>query len=141
MRLGCRILGVLPILCIVGFKWREKWISLCQMEYISIYLYIYISIYIYINIYIYIYIYTIMNTMCPPGYYHNCFVATHALGGVGTWCTSGTPYAQVHELLQSHCGDKWEGKWFWWLHIYINLILLLWDLSILCVVDHFWPLI
>ena len=55
MRLGCRILGVLPILCIVGFKWREKWISLCQMEYISIYLYIYIYIYKYIYIYIYIY--------------------------------------------------------------------------------------
>ena len=27
MRLGCRILGVLPILCIAGFKRREKWIS------------------------------------------------------------------------------------------------------------------
>ena len=21
-----------------------------------------------------------MKTMCPPGYHHNCFVATHALG-------------------------------------------------------------
>ena len=25
-------------------------------------------------------IYAIMKTMCPPGYYHNGFVATHALG-------------------------------------------------------------
>ena len=34
MRLGYRILGVLPILCIAGFQRREKWISLYQMEYI-----------------------------------------------------------------------------------------------------------
>ena len=26
------------------------------------------------------YIYVIMKTMCPPGYHHNGFVATHALG-------------------------------------------------------------
>ena len=38
-----------------------------------------------------------MKTMCPPGYHHNGFVATHD---------------------------------------YITLILLLWDLSTLCVVDH-----
>ena len=25
-------------------------------------------------------IYLSMKTMCPPGYYHNGFVATHALG-------------------------------------------------------------
>ena len=30
--------------------------------------------------YIYIYIYVIMKTMCPPGYHHNGFVATPALG-------------------------------------------------------------
>ena len=35
---------------------------------------------IYIYIYIYKYIYVIMKTMCPPGYHHNGFVATHALG-------------------------------------------------------------
>ena len=49
--------------------------------------------YIYIHIYTYIYtqsaqvsqkqdernIYVIMKTMCPPGYHHNGFVATHAL--------------------------------------------------------------
>ena len=34
----------------------------------------------YIFIYIYIYIYEIVKTMCPPGYHHNGFVATHALG-------------------------------------------------------------
>ena len=25
-------------------------------------------------------VYVIMKTMCPPGYHHNGFVATHALG-------------------------------------------------------------
>ena len=30
--------------------------------------------------YISIYKYAIMKTMCPPGYHHNGFVATHALG-------------------------------------------------------------
>ena len=51
-------------------------------------------IYVYVSLYIYIYtqsaqisqkqdgrsIHAIMKTMCPPGYYHNGFVATHALG-------------------------------------------------------------
>ena len=36
-------------------------------------------------------IYAIMKTMCPPIYYQNSFVATHALG-------NGTSCAQVHEL-------------------------------------------
>ena len=26
-----------------------------------------------------------MKTMCPPSYHHNGFVATHALGHLGTW--------------------------------------------------------
>ena len=34
---------------------------------------------IYIYIYIYRYINVIMKTICPPGYHHNVFVATHAL--------------------------------------------------------------
>ena len=38
-----------------------------------------------------------MKTMCLPGYHHNGFVATHALG---------------HELPQSHCGDNREGTLF-----------------------------
>ena len=33
--------------------------------------------------------------MCPPGYHHSGFVATHALT---------TSRAQVHDLPQSHCG-------------------------------------
>ena len=49
-----------------------------------------------IFIYNYIFIYIYMKTMRPPGYHHNCFVATH------------TSCAQVHELPQSHCGDNWN---------------------------------
>ena len=45
-----------------------------------------------------------MKTMCPPGYHHNGFVTTHALGH--------TSCAQVHELQQSHCGDNREGTLF-----------------------------
>ena len=30
----------------------------------------------------YVYIYAIIKKMCPPGYHHNSFVATHALGNI-----------------------------------------------------------
>ena len=40
-----------------------------------------------------------MKTMCPPGYHHNDFVATHALG-------------HITELLKSHCRDNQEGSSF-----------------------------
>ena len=67
-----------------------------------------------------------MKTMCPPGYHHNGFVATHALGHMmytnRTSCgtnrtsytlgTNRTSCAQVHELPQSHCGDNREGTLF-----------------------------
>ena len=51
------------------------------------------------------------NTMCPPCYNYNGFVY---LGTLDTYalmhlCTS---CAQVHELLQSHCGDNREGTLF-----------------------------
>ena len=39
MRLECRILGVMPILCIARFKRREKWISLYQIESICLSIY------------------------------------------------------------------------------------------------------
>ena len=58
------------------------------------------------SLYIYIYTYVIMKTMCPPGYHHNGFVATHALGHMMYGC------AQMHELPQSHCGDNREGTLF-----------------------------
>ena len=51
------------------------------------------------------YIYVIMKTMCCPGYYHNGFVATHALGHMITG--------------RAHCFHD---------NIYITLILLLGDI-------------
>ena len=53
-------------------------------------------------------IYEIMKTMCPPGYHHNGFVATDALG----YMMNRKSCAQVHELPQSHCGDNREGTLF-----------------------------
>ena len=57
-----------------------------------------------------------MKTMCPPGYHHNGFVATHALGHmmhhVYIMCPNRTSCAQVHELPQSHCDDNREGTLF-----------------------------
>ena len=75
-----------------------------------------------------------MKAMCPPGYHHNDFVATYALGHMmygytltkecstsqassivvlfGSWVPTmcnRTSCAQVHELLQSHRGDNWGG--------------------------------
>ena len=98
------------------------------------------------------YIYVIMKTMCPPDYHHNGFVswitynhlyyspclACWALFGSSVAATicNRTSCAQVYELPQSHCGDNREVTLFSWLHIYITLILLLWDLSTLCVLDH-----
>ena len=86
---------------------------------------------IYIYIYIYIYIQSWKQFALPV-------ITTMALWQLmhfETWCTSCTPCAQVHELPQSHCGDNREGRLFSWLYIYITPILLLWDLSTLCVVD------
>ena len=56
-----------------------------------------------------------MKTMCPPGYHHNGFVTTHALGQMMYGLTAHdnrTSCAQVHELPQSHCGDNREGTLF-----------------------------
>ena len=37
-----------------------------------------------------------MKTICPPGYHHNGFVATHAFRQM----------TQVHKMPQSHCGGN-----------------------------------
>ena len=75
---------------------------------------------------IYVYIYVIMKTMCPPGYHHNGFVATHALG-----------YMSAHHLPKCMSCHKATAETTGREHcfhdcIYITLILLLWDLSTLC---------
>ena len=41
-----------------------------------------------------------MKNMCPPGYHHNGFMATHAL-----MCPSAG-------VAISHCGDNREGTFF-----------------------------
>ena len=66
--------------------------------------------YMKIYIYIYIYIYVIMKTMCPPGYHHNGFVATHV-----PKCMS-CHKAIVVITGRAHCFHD---------YIYITLILLL----------------
>ena len=53
-----------------------------------------------------------MRTMYPLGYHRNGFVATHALGHLGTLGHNRASCAQVHELPQSLCGDNREGTLF-----------------------------
>ena len=45
-------------------------------------------------------IYAVKKTMCPPGYHHSGFVATHALGHI--MYDNRTSCAQVHELPHCH---------------------------------------
>ena len=54
------------------------------------YIIYYIRLYICIR-YIY-YIYVIMKTVCPPGYHHNGFVATHVLA----LCVSRITYDHLY---------------------------------------------
>ena len=76
------------------------------------------------------YIYVNMKTICPPGYHHNGFVATHTLGHMIT----------VHHVPKCMSCHKAilviPGGHIVFMITYITLILLLWDLSTLCVVDH-----
>ena len=70
-----------------------------------------------------------MKTLCPPGYHHNGFNATHALGHMMYG------YTWTHDVWRAQCFHD---------YIYITPILLLRDLSTLCItisVDHLRPLI
>ena len=76
----------------------------------GIYIYIYVCMYVficmYVYMYIYIYIYSIMKTICPPGYHHSGFVATHALGDIMythpalcvLWITSDHLYKYINYI-------------------------------------------
>ena len=59
-------------------------------------------------------IYVIMKTMCPPGYHHNGFVATHALGHMMHGYTLLVPMNQrvFNKLSKEHnvSGHKWSTK-------------------------------
>ena len=64
-----------------------------------------------------------MKIMYPPGYQHNGFATTHAIGHMMYGSC-----AQVHELPCSHWRIGITGRAHclsFWLHIYITLILLL----------------
>ena len=50
-------------------------------------------------------IYVIMKTMCPPGYHHNGFVATHALGHMMYGYTLLVPMNQ--RVLNKHSLVHW----------------------------------
>ena len=50
--------------------------------YVCIYIYMYIHIHVHIHIHMYIHKHVIIITICPLGYHHNGFVATHALGNI-----------------------------------------------------------
>ena len=59
-------------------------------------------------------IYVIMKTMCPPGYHHNGFVATHALGHMMYGSTLLVPMNQRVLNKQSK-----ERIYIYIIHIYI----------------------
>ena len=109
----------------------KTYIYICIYVYIiHIYIYIYIMIYIickyiiYIylriyntHIYIYIlYIYVIIKTLCPPGYHHKGFMATHALGHMMYGYTLLVPMNQrVLRKLSKECnisGHKWSTTYY-----------------------------
>ena len=60
--------------------------------------------------------YVIMKKMCPPGYHHNSFVATHALGHMMYGYTLLVPMNQrvLNKLGKEHniSGDNREGTLF-----------------------------
>ena len=76
--------------------------------------------------------------MCPPGYHHNGFVATNALGHRMYITVHHVPkYMSCHKAIvvitgRAHCFHD---------NIYSMLILLLWDLNNLYAGDYLWPLI
>ena len=74
-----------------------------------------------------IYIYVIMKTMCPPGYHHNGFVETHALGHTMYGYTLLIPMKQrvLNKLSKEHNGTRSGRAYCFHDNIYITLILLL----------------
>ena len=70
-----------------------------------------------------------MKTMCPPGYHHNGFVATHALGHMMYGYTLLVPVNQ--RVLNKQSKERNISG-----HLSTLCVVLLWDLSTLCVMDH-----
>ena len=57
-------------------------------------------------------IYVIMKTMCPPGYHHSDFVASHALGQMMYGYTLLVPMNQTKECSASLARTKNKLKYF-----------------------------
>ena len=53
-------------------------------------------------------IYPIMKKVCPPGYHHNGFVATHALGHVWLLHIAGTSEPKSAQQAKQGAQDKWS---------------------------------
>ena len=101
----------------------------------------YIHTYIFLSLFLFIYIYMqswkqcslpVITTMALWQLMHLC-----------TWCTS--PYITAHHVPKCMSCNKAIVVITGRAHcfrdcIYIMPILLLWDLSTLCAMDHFWPL-
>ena len=83
--------------------------------------------------------YIIMKTMCPPGYHHNGFVATHVLWNMMYGYTLLVPINQrvlnnpsTWVATQSHC-ETLEVTSFSWLHIcYAHLASVRFEHSVCC---------
>ena len=107
--------------------------------YIHIYSYIFIYIYIFIHIWIYIHIHIYMQS------WKQCAlpVITMCRTSCTSSCTSCTTVHYVPKCISCHIsivGITGRANCFHD-YIYIMLILHLWDLSTLCVVNHWWPFI
>ena len=50
-----------------------------------------------------------------------CLACWALFGSLVPAVCNRTSFAQVHEVLQSHCGDNREGTLFAWLHMYIHV--------------------
>ena len=59
-----------------------------------------------------------MNQRVVNKYYAPCFACCALFGSLVPAMCNCMSCVQVHELLQSHCGDNQEGTLFSWLHIY-----------------------
>ena len=83
----------------------------------------------------------ICNAIMTTLNYAPCLACNALFGSLLPAMCNHKSCAQVHELSQSHCGDNREGTHCFHDCMSITPILLLCDLSNLCVVDHLWPLI
>ena len=95
----------------------ESWEGQNTCLWICIYIYIYIYMYLYLYIYIYIYVYI--------------------------FCQQVVIYNISHDLAQIHWSDNViiRRAYCFYDYKYVTAILLLWDLSLLCVVNDLWPLV